>query len=223
MRFFGTVLAGAALFAGAMAQLAINDYPSSGVEAGKTYTITYSPKDQVPTEIILRQGPSNNLNTIATLGTATGGSFTWTVAANLPNQADYAIEVRRGSTNNFSGQFGLTGGSAAVSSAVASASAALSSASAALSSVRASASSAIASITSRASSAAASASASVTAGSNSTVTSATLSRTPSASVSGSRTASASGPPQNTANAAAGFESSPAALVFGAVAAFFALA
>lgn len=70
MRFFGTVLAGAALFAGAMAQLAINDYPQNGVEAGKSYTITYSPKDQVPTEIILRQGPSGNLNTIATLGTS---------------------------------------------------------------------------------------------------------------------------------------------------------
>lgn len=28
------------------AQLAIDDFPTSGVEAGKSYTITYSPKDQ---------------------------------------------------------------------------------------------------------------------------------------------------------------------------------
>lgn len=217
MRFFEIVVSGAALISGVMAQLAINDYPQTGVEAGKTYTITYSPKDQVPTEIILRQGPSNNLNTVATLGTATGGSFTWSVPSNLPNAADYAIEVRRGSTNNYSGQFGLTGGSAAVSSA-------LSSASAAISSIRASASSVIASASSAASAAvssAASASILPSAGTNSTVTSATLSRT--ASASPSRTAASSGGPPQSTGAASALESSPIALVFGAVAAFFYLA
>jgi len=216
MRFFEIVVSGAALISGVMAQLAINDYPSTGVQAGQTYTITYSPKDNVPTEFILRQGPSNNLNTIGPIGTATGGTFTWVVPSNLPSSGDYALEIRRGNTNNFSGQFGLTGGSGSFSSAVSSAASALSSAASALSS----ASSAAASITSRASSAA-SASPSASTGSNSTVSSATLSR--SASASASRTASgSSGPPQAT-GAASALESSPMALVFGAVAAFFYLA
>ena len=66
MRFFETVLSGAALVAAALA-LEINDFPSAGVVAGQTYTITYSPKDNTPTTFILRQGDSGNLNTVDTL------------------------------------------------------------------------------------------------------------------------------------------------------------
>ena len=66
MRFFETLLTGAALVAAALA-LEINDFPSK-VEPGKTYEITYSPKDNTPTTFKLRTGPDNNLDpAIATL------------------------------------------------------------------------------------------------------------------------------------------------------------
>lgn len=66
MRFFETIISGAALLAAAFA-LEINEFPAQGVEAGKTYTVTYSPADNTPTTFILRQGASTDLDTIATL------------------------------------------------------------------------------------------------------------------------------------------------------------
>jgi len=217
MRFFETVLSGAALFAVALG-LTIDTYPSGGVVAGQTYTITYSPKDNTPTTFILRQGPSGNLNTIDTLTTtATGGSFQWTVPKSLPNQPNYAFEIRQGSTTNFSGQFGLTGGSAAVSSAVSSAQASASSAVAsAASSASAALSSALSSIR---------ASASATASGNSTVSSATLSAGPTSHASSKPTSTASGssgPPAST-GAASALNGSPMAAVAGLFAAFAYLA
>jgi hypothetical protein len=208
MRFFEIVVSGAALVSSAFA-VTIDTYPTSGVEAGKSYTITYSPKDQ-PATFVLRKGLSTDLQTIATIGSGTGGSFTWSVPSTLPNGADYALEVKQGTEINYSGQFPLTGGSAsAVSSAIPSASAAVSSA-------RASASAAISS----ASSAAASATISPSAGLNSTVTSATLSRTPTPSGTSRPTTSTTGggPPEST-GAASMLESSPLAIIFGAIAAF----
>lgn len=218
MRFFETVLSGAALFAVALG-LTIDTYPSGGVVAGQTYTITYSPKDSTATTFILRQGPSGNLNTIETITTtATGGSFTWTVPKTLPNQPNYALEIRRGTDSNFSGQFGLTGGSAAVSSAVSSASASASSAAAsAASSASAALSSALSSIRS-------SVSASVSA-SNSAASSAAASATASHSASTKPTASAatsSGPPAST-GAASSLNGKPMAAAAGLLAAFAYLA
>lgn len=206
MRFFEIVVSGAALISSAFA-VTIDTFPSS-VEAGKSYTITYSPKD-APATFILRKGLSTNLGTIGEIGTGTGGSFTWQVSSTLANGADYALQVKQGSEENYSGQFGLSGGSNAVSSA---ASAAASSASAAVSSVRASASSVIASITS----AAASATPSASSGLNSTVASATLSKTPSASKPASTTGGS--PPEST-GAASMLSASPLAIILGAVAAF----
>lgn len=66
MRFFETILSGAALVAAVLA-LEINTFPSGGVKAGQTYTITYSPADNTPTTFILRQGASGNLDTVGTL------------------------------------------------------------------------------------------------------------------------------------------------------------
>lgn len=66
MRFIQTLLTGAALVATALSQLTIDTFPSS-VEAGKTYTIAYSPKDNTPTTFILRKGLSTDLDTIETL------------------------------------------------------------------------------------------------------------------------------------------------------------
>lgn len=65
MRFFEVVISGAALIATAFA-VEFNDVPTS-IEPGKTYTITYSPKDNTPTEIILREGDPNALDTIGSL------------------------------------------------------------------------------------------------------------------------------------------------------------
>lgn len=64
MRFFEVVLSGAALISAALA-VEFNSWPST-VKAGQTVTLTYSPKDAATT-IILRKGPSTNLNTLQTL------------------------------------------------------------------------------------------------------------------------------------------------------------
>jgi hypothetical protein len=66
MRFFEIVVSGAALVSSAFA-VTIDTYPTAGVEAGKSYTITYSPKDQ-PATFILRKGVSTDLDTVATIG-----------------------------------------------------------------------------------------------------------------------------------------------------------
>lgn len=66
MRFFQMVASSAAFIAAALA-LEINQYPSGGVQAGQTYTVTYSPADNTPTTFILRQGLSTDLKTIGTL------------------------------------------------------------------------------------------------------------------------------------------------------------
>jgi len=215
MRFFEIVISGAALISSALA-VTIDTYPTA-VVAGTTYQITYSPKDQ-PATFILRKGASNNLDTVGEIGTGTGGTFSWTVSSSLPNDGSYALEVRQGGDINYSGQFPLTGGSTAVSSASAALSSALASASAAVSSARASVSSVIAS----ASSAAASATISPSAGTNTTVSTATLSVSRTASVSRTPTGSSTGIPQST-GAASVLDASPLGLIFGAIAAFAYLA
>ncbi|OAL00658.1 hypothetical protein IQ06DRAFT_370014 [Phaeosphaeriaceae sp. SRC1lsM3a] len=79
--------------------LQIDSWPTS-VEAGKTYTITYSPKDKV-------------------LGTASGGSFSWTVSRSLPSATNYGLQISgSGETTNFSAQFPLTGGSSGAMTSV---------------------------------------------------------------------------------------------------------
>jgi hypothetical protein len=66
MRFFQMVASSAALIAAALA-VEINQYPTGGVVAGQTYTVTYSPADNTPTTFILRKGASTNLDTVGTL------------------------------------------------------------------------------------------------------------------------------------------------------------
>lgn len=65
MRFFEVVISGAALISAVFA-VEFNDVPKS-FEAGKTYTITYSPKDNTPTTIKLRQGNPQDLKTLNTI------------------------------------------------------------------------------------------------------------------------------------------------------------
>jgi hypothetical protein len=66
MRFFEIVVSGAALLSSAFAAT-IDTFPTAGVEAGKSYTITYSPKDSSAT-FILRKGVSTDLGTVGTIG-----------------------------------------------------------------------------------------------------------------------------------------------------------
>lgn len=80
MRFFQMVASGAAFIAAALA-LEINDYPTGGVQAGQTYTVTYSPADDTPTTFILRKGLSTDLGTIGTLTSM----FTPSTASQKPN------------------------------------------------------------------------------------------------------------------------------------------
>lgn len=227
MRFFQMLASSAAFIAAALA-VEINEYPTGGVEAGKTYTVTYSPADNTPTTFILRKGLSTDLDTVGTLtSTATGGTFSWTVAKDLPNGADYALEIRQsGEAPNYSGQFGLTGGSAAASSSIAASASASSASAYSVSSVIASkassASSAAASLSSVISSAvssAASATISPSASHNGTVSSATLSTRSASSVrpTGSATGSASIP--ESTGAASSLSSAPLALLLGAAGAF----
>ena len=201
MRFFQTLAAGAALVASALS-LTIDTFPTAGVEAGKTYTITYSPKDNTPTTFILRKGVSTDLDTVDTLTTtATGGSFQWTVDSKYVDATNYALEIRQeGVSPNFSGQFPLTGGEGTESSSSASASATASSGS----------------VTRSAST---SASASPSASSNgTTVSSATLTRTTGTS---RPTSTSGGVPEATTNAAAPL--APVAAFAGLFAAFAYLA
>jgi len=209
MRFFQTLLSGAAMIA-AVVGITIDSYPSGGIAAGATTNITFTATG--PCTLLLRKGPSNNLVTVATLTTtATGGSYLWTVASNLVSGTDYALQIVQGDQNNYSGQFSISGGTGVASSSAASASA-----------------SASASMSSAMSKASSSASASVTKASNSTVSSATLSRSASsaaatsAKATGATTTSSGGPPQNT-NAAAALVASPLTVIVGAFAAFAYLA
>jgi hypothetical protein len=220
MRFFQVVLSGAAIIAAAWA-LELNEVPSS-IEPGKTYTITYSPKDDTPTTFTLRKGNPGNLDDVDVLTTsATGGSFEWTVDDSLPNADDYAIMVSQGSVENYSGQIKLTGSDAEPSSsgsATPSASATPSSTGAKSSTDASATATETETETTLATTAAASATVTSTVGSNSTISSATLSRTGSGtSAPASTTTGSSSPPQET-NAASMLGSSPLALIFGAIAA-----
>ncbi|KAJ4296193.1 hypothetical protein N0V90_006237 [Kalmusia sp. IMI 367209] len=221
MRFFEVVLSGAALISAALA-VEFNSWPES-VKAGQTVTLTYSPKDAATT-IILRKGPSTNLDTLETLtSSSTGGSFEWTVPSTLANGADYAFEIRQaGAEPNYSGQFSLSGGSAA-SSAAASSSAGYSTAESS-SAVSSTAYSTAVSTTVKTSviTSAASASASIVPshGANSTISTGT----PSATTSESSASSTSGsPPVENTGAASSFGTNPVALFMGAAAALAYLA
>ncbi|KAF1360659.1 hypothetical protein EJ07DRAFT_155083 [Lizonia empirigonia] len=221
MRFFQILASGAAFIAAALA-LEINSYPTGGVKAGQTYTITYSPADNTATTFILRKGVSTDLGTIGTLtSTATGGSFSWTVAKDLVDGSDYALEIKQdGQTPNYSGQFGLTGGSGtASSSAASSASSAMSSAASSMASSASSATSAASSMTSASEYATTTGTGSVSpSGSyNGTVSSATLSTKATGSATGS-----SSIPEST-GAADSLASAPLALLFGAAGALVFLA
>ncbi|KAF2009868.1 hypothetical protein BU24DRAFT_66265 [Aaosphaeria arxii CBS 175.79] len=212
MRFFSTLLAGAAIVAGVLAQKpTIDKYPKS-VKAGESVEITYSPATATA-KFVLRKGSPGNLATLATLTeNATGGKYTWNVPEDLANASDYALQIVVNGEDNYTGLISLSGGSSASSSSSASASSG--SATSSPSPTSSGTKSVSASITSS------SVSGSITSSAhqNSTVTSATLSTARSTGSSqSSATTTGSSPPEST-GAASMLSSSPLALIFGAVAA-----
>lgn len=129
--FARTLLLGAfALLAAAQSDVLSFTRVPNPVTDGEAQAILYATNDtQSPVTIVLRQGPSGNLQTVQTLTTdATGGQYIWTPPVSLPNGNDYALEIRQAGQNNYFGPFTVQGASP---SAVASASRAADSSSAA--------------------------------------------------------------------------------------------
>ncbi|KAF2436622.1 hypothetical protein EJ08DRAFT_655595 [Tothia fuscella] len=186
---FKSIISLAVFTASAVAEIAFTSIPDA-VEAGKSYTITWTSTDlTTPATIILRAGNSANLDTIETVTTnALGGSFSWTPATSLPNAGTYALQITQGADINYSKQFPLTGGSNsplptgtvsnAVTSAVGAVSSALSSATAAVSSSISSELASASSVLSSASESASSTASSASASESAAQTSATPSSTP---------------------------------------------
>jgi hypothetical protein len=67
--------------------------------------------------IILRQGPSGNLQDVETLTSdARDGQFIWTPSTSLPNGNNYALQIKQGSEVNYFGPFVVQGASSSASS-----------------------------------------------------------------------------------------------------------
>ncbi|DAA77696.1 TPA_exp: putative Extracellular matrix protein [Trichophyton benhamiae CBS 112371] len=122
MQLFQTLLAGAALIAAVAAERpAFTTFPKDP-RVGEPITVTWAGGNpNAPVDIILRQGPSGNLHDVFTVcSQATGGSCTFTLPASLPSGPDYALQIKQGDETNYTGQFSITGGHGAPSSAPAS-------------------------------------------------------------------------------------------------------
>ncbi|RMY74620.1 hypothetical protein D0863_03135 [Hortaea werneckii] len=105
------ILAGLSALAAAQSTvLTFTDVPQTVID-GQQQTIRYTTDDNsTAVTILLRKGPSENLQTVSTLTTsATGGEFLWTPSICLENGDDYALEIQQGSENNYFGPFTVQG------------------------------------------------------------------------------------------------------------------
>ncbi|KAL8723814.1 MAG: hypothetical protein Q9181_007174 [Wetmoreana brouardii] len=117
MHFTKSLLIGATAIVAAVAQsssslIAFTSTPAS-VTAGSDATLRWSGGDpSQPVTILLRQGQSENLKTVAVVsGAATGTSTVWHVPQDLPNGIDYTFQISQGvDVTNYSGRFSVTGG-----------------------------------------------------------------------------------------------------------------
>ncbi|KAK3111993.1 hypothetical protein LTR53_012198 [Teratosphaeriaceae sp. CCFEE 6253] len=119
------ILLASAFVALAAAQSAVLTFTKvpNPITDGQPQALTYSTNDtSTPVTIILRKGPSTNLQTVSTLTTsATGGQYIWTPPTSLADGTDYALQIVQGSQYNYFGPFQVQGAVAAqVSSAAAS-------------------------------------------------------------------------------------------------------
>ncbi|KAK3073932.1 hypothetical protein LTR53_004060 [Teratosphaeriaceae sp. CCFEE 6253] len=119
-----------ALAAAQSAVLTFTKVPNP-ITDGQPQALTYSTNDtSTPVTIILRKGPSTNLQTVSTLTTsATGGQYIWTPPTSLADGTDYALQIVQGSQYNYFGPFQVQGAVASQVSSAASSSAAAASAS----------------------------------------------------------------------------------------------
>ena len=101
------LLSALATYAAAQSKVLFFTHVPNPITDGEKQAITYSTNDtQSPVTIILRQGDSNNLQTVETLTkSSVGGQFIWTPSASLPNGNDYALEITQGSQMNYYGPF----------------------------------------------------------------------------------------------------------------------
>jgi len=88
------------------------------VEAGKPFTITWSPTTEGTVSLVLLRGPTENVVPISTIveGIANSGSFVWTPATTLEaDVARYGIQIIVDGTGQFqySTQFGIANDGAA--------------------------------------------------------------------------------------------------------------
>ncbi|GAB1733036.1 hypothetical protein NU195Hw_g9529t1 [Hortaea werneckii] len=99
-----------ALAAAQSTTLTFTEVPQT-VTDGQEQTIRYTSEDNsTAVTILLRKGPSENLQTVSTLTTsATGGEFLWTPSICLENGDNYALEIQQGSENNYFGPFTVQG------------------------------------------------------------------------------------------------------------------
>ncbi|CAG9938066.1 unnamed protein product [Clonostachys rosea f. rosea IK726] len=223
MKYSAAVLAFAAAVAAQPAFL----NTQFNVVTGQPFTLQYSGCEAGCT-ILLKSGPSGNLNTVQTLTTSATGTSTTVTVSNVP-AGTYAFEIIDSTgANNYSEQFQAGSGTATSSASASSSSAPASSTSAPVtttSAVSSSSSSSSASSTSVVSSTSASSSSSSSSASSSATTLSTVTSsavtTPSASSTtraASTSASATAAPSTVPDNGAGSLGSSLSLVLGAAAA-----
>ncbi|KAI9846481.1 MAG: hypothetical protein M1837_003901 [Sclerophora amabilis] len=112
-------------------RLAFTSGPEGTVEAGTTSEIAWSGGDGNPITLRLKNGDSDNLNTVSTIASGlTTNNYDWDIPTTITD-GEYSIEIAQGSDFNYYGPFEITGGKgagASSSNASASSSAAISSA-----------------------------------------------------------------------------------------------
>lgn len=126
------LISGLAALAAAQSSVLTFTHVPDPVTDGEAQAITYATNDtSSPVTIILRQGQSNNLQTVETLTTsATGGQYIWTPSKSLADGSDYALEIMQGNQVNYFGPFEVQGQSNSAVSSASSASSAKSTSSA---------------------------------------------------------------------------------------------
>ncbi|CZR54223.1 uncharacterized protein PAC_04106 [Phialocephala subalpina] len=108
MQFSSVLLAGAALAVAQAAQFTMTASQFVSVKTGTAFDITWSNATGAVT-LLLKNGASNDLKTVATIGSGlTGTSYSWTPDSTLVS-GTYALEIDDSTGPNYSMQFTLAG------------------------------------------------------------------------------------------------------------------
>lgn len=189
----------------ASCKVALTNSNYDNIEAGESFTITWS-GNTGPITLTLKNGPEGNLKTVSTITSgATGGSFVWTPDASLVS-GQYAFEITDGADVNYSPQFALDGGAASSSAVPSSTSSTVTRSSASASQT-----------SSTVSSTSTTASASTTSGSSSSATTASSTSSKASTSTSSAAPSSTTPPSNGAQGVVAPIVAPLLMVAGAAA------